>query len=82
MDGMLARLVKLSSRAGLPSRNPAPAPAPQVAAVHLHPDPFAVENGLMTPTFKLKRPQAQAAFQHAIDGACRRGALAPPAEHS
>lgn len=41
----------------------------QVAAVHLHPEPFSVENGMMTPTFKLKRPQAQTAFQHAIDGA-------------
>jgi len=42
---------------------------PQVAAVHLHPEPFSVENGMMTPTFKLKRPQAQTFFQHAIDGA-------------
>ncbi|KAL4422662.1 hypothetical protein ABPG75_008859 [Micractinium tetrahymenae] len=39
----------------------------QVAAIHLHPEPFSVENGMMTPTFKLKRPQAQAAFQAAID---------------
>lgn len=36
--------------------------------MHLAPEPFAVENGMMTPTFKLKRPQAQAAFQGAIDG--------------
>jgi hypothetical protein len=42
-----------------------------VASVHLHPEPFSVENTMMTPTFKLKRPQAQAAFQEAIDGACR-----------
>ena len=39
----------------------------QVAAVHLTPDPFSVENGMMTPTFKVKRPQAQAAFQEAIE---------------
>eukprot|EP00887_Chlorella_sp_A99_P004337 scaffold15.g4337.t1 len=39
----------------------------QVATVHLHPEQFSVENGLMTPTFKLKRPQAQAAFQEVID---------------
>ena len=43
--------------------------------MHLHPEPFSVENGMMTPTFKLKRPQAQTAFQHAIDGAI---ALPPP----
>ena len=37
-------------------------------AVTLVPEPFTVENNMLTPTFKLKRPQAKAAFQHVIDG--------------
>ncbi|KDD73239.1 AMP-binding enzyme, partial [Helicosporidium sp. ATCC 50920] len=39
----------------------------QVAAVHLHPELFSAENGMLTPTFKLKRPQVQARFQTHID---------------
>ncbi|GFR46921.1 hypothetical protein Agub_g8568 [Astrephomene gubernaculifera] len=39
----------------------------QVHSVHLHPEPFSVENGLLTPTFKLKRPQAKARFQDELD---------------
>jgi len=39
-----------------------------VQAVTLVPEPFTVENNMLTPTFKLKRPQAKAAFQHVIDG--------------
>jgi long-chain acyl-CoA synthetase len=37
-----------------------------VAAIHLAPEPFAVENDMMTPTFKLKRPQAQARYQDVL----------------
>ncbi len=40
----------------------------QAKAVHLHPEVFTVESGLITPTFKLKRPQARAYFKAAIDG--------------
>jgi long-chain acyl-CoA synthetase len=43
------------------------APCLQVAAVFLTPEPFAVDNGLLTPSFKLKRPQAKQAFQQEID---------------
>ncbi|XWS57539.1 hypothetical protein CRYUN_Cryun09bG0183200 [Craigia yunnanensis] len=35
-------------------------------AVTLVPEPFTVENGLLTPTFKIKRPQAKAYFANAI----------------
>ena len=38
----------------------------QPAAIKMTPEPFSVENGLLTPTFKVKRPQAQALFQDAI----------------
>ncbi|KAF1785848.1 AMP-binding, conserved site [Phytophthora cactorum] len=34
-----------------------------VKKVHFHPDPFSMEDGLITPTFKLKRPQLKARFQ-------------------
>ncbi|EOA23059.1 hypothetical protein CARUB_v10003829mg [Capsella rubella] len=35
-------------------------------AVTLVPEPFTLENGLLTPTFKIKRPQAKAYFADAI----------------
>ncbi|GKU97763.1 hypothetical protein SLEP1_g10855 [Rubroshorea leprosula] len=35
-------------------------------AVTLVPEPFTMENGLLTPTFKIKRPQAKAYFAEAI----------------
>eukprot|EP00878_Enallax_costatus_P013548 GHUV01014165.1.p2 GENE.GHUV01014165.1~~GHUV01014165.1.p2 ORF type:complete len:110 (+),score=17.29 GHUV01014165.1:763-1092(+) len=38
----------------------------QVAAITLVPEPFTVENGLLTPTFKLKRPVARAAYEGLI----------------
>ncbi|XP_051144635.1 long chain acyl-CoA synthetase 6, peroxisomal-like [Andrographis paniculata] len=37
-----------------------------VKAVTLVPEPFTMENGLLTPTFKIKRPQAKAYFAQAI----------------
>jgi hypothetical protein len=32
-----------------------------VHAIHLHPEPFSVDNNMLTPTFKLKRPQVHRA---------------------
>lgn len=42
-------------------------PRPQVKAVHLSPVPFTAENGLLTPSFKLKRDVALKTFQKDID---------------
>lgn len=36
-------------------------------AVKLAPEPFGIAEGLMTPTFKLKRAQLQRQYQAAID---------------
>ena len=38
-----------------------------IKSLYLVPDQFTVENGLMTPTFKLKRPPLQQTFQSQID---------------
>lgn len=38
-----------------------------VKKIHLEAEQFAVENDLMTPTFKLKRPQLQKRYQSKID---------------
>ena len=39
-----------------------------VKAIHLEPQQFTVEDELMTPTFKLKRPQLQKKYQAVLDG--------------
>ncbi|KAF4974738.1 hypothetical protein FZEAL_8408 [Fusarium zealandicum] len=39
----------------------------KVRNVHLDIDPFTIENGLFTPTLKLKRPQAAKTFREHID---------------
>jgi long-chain acyl-CoA synthetase len=37
-----------------------------VKAFHVDPEPFSVENDLLTPTFKLKRPQAAKKYKDII----------------
>jgi len=39
----------------------------QMKDVYLHPDPFSVQNGLLTPTFKTKRPQLKAYFKPQLE---------------
>lgn len=39
----------------------------QVKDIYLHPDPFSVQNGLLTPTMKSKRPQLRAYFKPQIE---------------
>ncbi|XP_066589517.1 long-chain-fatty-acid--CoA ligase 6 isoform X2 [Prorops nasuta] len=39
----------------------------QVKDIYLHPDPFSIQNGLLTPTLKAKRPQLRAYFKPQIE---------------
>ncbi|XP_058130221.1 long-chain-fatty-acid--CoA ligase 1 isoform X1 [Anopheles ziemanni] len=39
----------------------------QVKDIYLHPDPFSVQNGLLTPTFKSRRPQIRSYFAPQLD---------------
>jgi long-chain acyl-CoA synthetase len=39
----------------------------QVHRFKLIPEPFSIENGLLTPSLKTKRPQVLAAYQHELD---------------
>ena len=38
-----------------------------LASIHVTHVPFSVENDLLTPTFKIKRPQCKSAFQAELD---------------
>jgi len=39
----------------------------QVKDIYLHPDPFSVQNGLLTPTLKTKRPQLKTYFKPQLE---------------
>lgn len=39
----------------------------QVKDIYLHPDPFSVQNGLLTPTMKAKRPEIRNYFKPQIE---------------
>ena len=41
-----------------------------IKAVHLEAEPWSVDNDLLTPTFKLRRPQLQKRYQADIDALC------------
>lgn len=57
---ILADMTKLGIESGLKSFE-------QVKDVHLHPEQFSIENGLLTPTLKAKRAELKALFQTQID---------------
>ncbi|XP_028263474.1 long-chain-fatty-acid--CoA ligase 5 isoform X2 [Parambassis ranga] len=57
---IISDMTKLGREAGLKSFE-------QVKDVHLHPEPFTIENGLLTPTLKAKRAELKALFQPQID---------------
>ena len=44
-----------------------PPPVLQVKDVHLHPEQFTIENGLLTPTLKAKRAELKTLFQPQIE---------------
>jgi long-subunit acyl-CoA synthetase (AMP-forming) len=39
----------------------------QAKDIYLHPDPFSVQNGLLTPTMKTKRPQIKTYFKPQLE---------------
>ena len=41
--------------------------SPQTKDIHLHPELFTVNNGLLTPTMKNKRPALRKAFKETVE---------------
>ncbi len=46
----------------------------RVKAVHLTLEPFSVDNGLLTPTFKVRRRDAAAFYKETLEGLYERNA--------
>uniref|UniRef100_A0A8D0HFL3 Long-chain-fatty-acid--CoA ligase n=1 Tax=Sphenodon punctatus TaxID=8508 RepID=A0A8D0HFL3_SPHPU len=57
---ILEDMLKVGKEAGLKSFE-------QVKAIALHPEMFSIENGLLTPTLKAKRPELRKYFKSEID---------------
>ncbi|MEQ2278279.1 hypothetical protein XENORESO_015485, partial [Xenotaenia resolanae] len=57
---IITDMTKVGREAGLKSFE-------QVKDVHLHPELFTIENGLLTPTLKTKRTELKALFQSQLD---------------
>ncbi|CAK6441353.1 unnamed protein product [Pipistrellus nathusii] len=57
---ILEDLVRLGEESGLNAIE-------QVKGITLHPEPFSVENGLLTPTMKAKRPELRSYFKSQIE---------------
>ncbi|KFM80190.1 Long-chain-fatty-acid--CoA ligase 1, partial [Stegodyphus mimosarum] len=57
---LLDDITKLGTEGGLKSFE-------QVKDIYLHPEPFTIESGLLTPTMKTKRPECRKYFSSVID---------------
>ena len=60
-DVVLQNMTKTAKRAGLNGFE-------TVKAIHLTMDPFTIENGLLTPTFKVRRRDAAVMFKDVLHG--------------
>lgn len=57
---ILNDIIRLGKQSGLKSFE-------QVKDIYLHPDPFSVQNGLLTPTLKSRRPEIRNYFKPQLD---------------
>lgn len=57
---IMSDMISLGKDAGLKSFE-------QVKDIYLHPDPFSIQNQLLTPTFKSRRPQIRSYFKPQLD---------------